>query len=1044
MPPRVSDRSKLTGNAIRATVRRISADAAGPVDGSPCRIQVLKASLPGRLRISVEGLFRNSELAARLEELLEPSGPVHSVSIQSLTGNVLLTFDPAVSHEQVLQWLSDRIGDETAAWDRGGAVGSRRHAAKSKVSTKPGRRLSKKTGRVLKKAPGPSAVRSGSGWHTMTAKAVLTSLESDSLDGIAASEARRRLSIHGANRVAEHPPASPLLVLGRQFASLPVGLLLGAAAASVATGGIADAAITLSVVATNAGIGFVTESGSERIIRSMTGPQTSHVPVIRDGREQLLEHEDLVPGDLLVLRPNTVIMADARLIDCEELHVNEALLTGESEPVAKSADFLCTADAPVADRINIVHKGSFVVSGSARAVVVATGALTEVGTIQSALGGVETPKTPLERDLDGLGQKLATISVVACGAFFATGSLRGRALTSMLKSAIALAVAAVPEGLPATATSTLALGLRRLRQKGVVVRRLSAVEGLGSLQVVCFDKTGTLTENRMRLECVHVGVEDRILNLADMASSNAATRPLSWIHEISVLCSEVAFIEGTAGLQAAGSSTETALAEAALASGVDPIVLRGSRPLLELSYRTESKRYMRSVHGEAGKARRLVAVKGDPHQVLGLCRRVCLEDGRTARLSEEDRRRIGGAVDDLAGRAYRVLGFAYVETFRRNSDPEDLIWAGAAALKDPVAPGVRELMVNLRRAGIRPIMITGDQSATAEAVAAEVGLAGDRPLRVLDSGALDKVPPELLTAIAQRTDVFARVPPTKKLRIVEALQGAGLVVGMSGDGFNDAPALKAADIAIAVGAESASAARDVADVIVGDRQLGAIANGVEQGRTILSNIRKSIHYIISTNMSEIIVLLAESAVANDELETPMELLWLNLVTDILPGLGLALEPPERNVMTRPPRSSEEALLSLKDLRHAALESGVIGTMVLGAHGYGLARYGPGPHTRTVTFLSLVMSQLLHALACRYDRFVPLGGRTLFGNSRLNAALAGAAALQAVAIVSPGMRGLLGIAAPRGVDLAVAGGTSLAAFAVNEAILAARSRTDERR
>jgi Ca2+-transporting ATPase len=797
--------------------------------------------------------------------------------------------------------------------------------------------------------------------------------------------------------------------------------------------------ITLAVVATNAGLGFFTESGSERIIRSMTGSQSSHVMAMRNNAEILVEHDALVPGDVILLKPNTVILADARLISTRELQVNEAILTGESEPVEKHADQICGAATNVAERVNLVHKGSFVVSGTGRAIVVATGRNTQAGQIETALGAVSTPKTPLEKDLDNLGAQLVAISVAACGAFIIAGSLRGRALPSMLKSGIALAVAAVPEGLPTTATTTLALGLRQLREKGVIVRRLAAVEGLGSLQVICFDKTGTITQNRMQVQALHIGTDRKIFWDGE-APPLADCPPLERLHEISVLCCEVEFETDEEGLLApAGSATETALVNAALEAGINPISERQKWPAIETEFRSESRRFMRSVHGAPEKRTKLVALKGDPHQVLQLCRRVLLEDGKIATLKESDRCSISATVDSLAGKAFRVLGFAYEKTGSPNPKRDNLIWVGAAAMKDPVVPGAKDLMVRLRQAGIRPVMITGDQAATAEAIAVEVGLRGDEPLRVLDSGALDKVPPELLNAIAQKTDVFARTPPTRKLRIVEALQGAGLTVGMTGDGFNDAPALKAADIAVAVGMDSATAARDVADVIIDEQRLEALADGVEQGRTILSNIRKAIHYIISTNLSEIIVLIAESTVANDELESPMELLWLNLVTDILPGLGLALEPPERHIMRLPPRSQQEALFGISDLRHSALEGGIIGASALGAHAYGLARYGPGPQTRSVTFMSLVASQLLHALACRYDRFVPLGGRALFGNQKLNMALAGAAGLQVLAIASPTLRRILGIAPPRALDLAVAGGAAMASFAVNETTLALRTR-----
>jgi Ca2+-transporting ATPase len=599
-------------------------------------------------------------------------------------------------------------------------------------------------------------------------------------------------------------------------------------------------------------------------------------------------------------------------------------------------------------------------------------------------------------------------------------------------------VAAVPEGLPATATTTLALGLRELRRKGVIVRRLEAVEGLGSLQVICFDKTGTLTANRMQLDQVHLGTKGLVLDAAACGASADCATSLRRLLEVATLCSEVAFEETPNGVRAIGSATEAALAAKAIELGIDPLGLRKSFPLLHLQYRSEQNRFMASFHELSVPPGGLLAVKGDPQQVLARCQLTLEEDGRLSRLSDGDRRGISARNDDLAGRGLRVLGFAFAEGRHASLESAPLVWAGAAGLKDPVGHGVKDLIARLHKAGIRPIMITGDQAATAEAIAREIGLSGGEPLRVLDSTALDRLPPHVLSAVARQTHVFARVPPTKKLHLVHALQSAGLTVGMSGDGFNDAPALKAANIAIAVGTNSATAARDMADVIVSGDDLGVIADGIEQGRTILSNIRKSVHYLVSTNLSEILVLLAETINRNDVLESPMELLWLNLVTDVLPGLGLALEPSERFVMSTPPRDAEEPLLTATDLRYAVVESGILAGAVLGAHAYGLARYGAGQQTRTVTFLSLVAAQLMHALACRHDRFVPLGGRSLFGNPALNSALLGSTALQVLPFVFPTLRRVIGISIPGPADLAVAGAAGLTAFTVNEALLAYRT------
>ena len=1001
------------------------------------------------MRIEIRQLFRNPELAAELETTLRGAEHVQTAQASSLTGRMLITFDVSLAHTQI-------VDEVAAAWRRGHQIGAAVPTRRKVVApTRPASMNGAQSNLVAGSATGvePKRPRLASkaiarrlqseahtehSWHAMPVEAVVAAVASDTQHGLTSEEARRRLEDYGPNKGFARPPTGTLALVGRQFASLPVGLLLGASAVSLLTGGVLDAVVTLVVVGLNAAIGYGTESGSERIIRGMTQRQRFSVPVLREGIEQLIDQEELVPGDVLILRPSTVVAADARLVEADGLFTNEALLTGESEPVEKGPTERCSAGEVLSQRRNMVFQGSFMVNGCGRAVVVATGTRTQTGRIEAAAQEVSTPRTPLERDLDKLGGQLAISSLVACGAFFAAGSWRGRTWLSMLKSALALAVAAVPEGLPATATTTLALGLRELRRKGVIVRRLEAVEGLGSLQVICFDKTGTLTLNRMRLERLDLAGRDGGVALTWPVALDGARSSLRRLFEVATLCSEVALSETSQGVALSGSPTETALVEAAIAFGIDPPSLNEAWPRTRLEYRSEQRRFMASYHKDRAGRCTLVAIKGDPYQVLSRCRRVMQADGTMSPLSAGLRRELASRSNDLAGSGLRVLGFAFAEVAANSRIEERLVWVGAAGLKDPVVDGAKALVARLHRAGVRPVMITGDQAATAESVAKEIGLSGSESLRVLDSTALDRLSPELLSAIAQRAHVFARVPPTKKLHIVHALQSARLTVGMIGDGFNDAPALKAADIAIAVGTGSATAARDVADVIIAEKGLAVVADGIGQGRTILSNIRKSVHYLLSTNLSEILVLLVEAIRQNDVIESPMELLWLNLVTDVLPSLGLALEPSEQFVMSLPPRSVDEPLLTAGDLRHSAVEGAIIAATTLGAHGYGLARYGAGQQTRTVTFLSLVTAQLLHALTCRHDRFQPLGGRALFGNAPLNAAILVSAGLQVLPFVVPPLRRLLGVSSPQPMDVGVAALSGFAAFAANESLLAYRT------
>lgn len=1015
----------------------------------------LHDTIAGRMRLEVLGLFRNPDLAARIEQTLGEVAGIEHVYANPLTGRMLVRFNPETTHHDIFAQICQALGaharqtriPETKKVEEAGLA---RPPGSSKRALRPRPAL-----RLITPAQGDLPPRPGlvasvpesaheEAWHTLTPDEVMAALETDATSGLSEAQAAERVQRWGRNAISESPPVRPEAILVRQFTNLPVGMLLVSAVVSLATGGAADAVITLAVVGINAAMGFATEIGSERAIRRMSRKQTSQVRAVRLGRDVLVDEAEIAPGDILALYPNTVIAADARLISTDQLQLNEALLTGESEPVEKAADMVLPARTPLADRHNMVHRGSFVVSGEGRAIVTATGERSQVGQVAEEARRLSTPQTPLERDLDQLGQRLAMVAIGASVLFVSASLLRQRPLFGVLKSALALAVAAVPEGLPMTATTTLALGLQALKRKGVVVRRLEAVEGLGSLQVVCFDKTGTLTTNDMRLEEVILPSPARTVQPyegIDAATRLAAGKDaaLQRLLSVALLCSDTEITESPDGLRADGSATESALAQGALDLGLNHAELRDLWPQIRAQYRSEGRRYMQTLHRNHASEHRLIAVKGDPRQVLGLCNRFLTPDGRTEMITEEDRRLIREAADASAGKGLRVLGFAYAEGPCVEEDTTELVWLGAAGLRNAPMRGARELIARLRQAGVRPVMITGDQAATAEAIATDLGMTGDRPVRVLDSRDLDQLDPQLLSVVAQKTDVFARIPPTQKLHIVESLQRAGFVVGMTGDGFNDAPALRAADIAIAVGTESASVARDVADVIVAEGDLAAIGDGVEQGRAILSNIRKSVHFMASTNLSEILVLIMEALLPGDQMESPLELLWLNLVTDILPGLGLALEPPGEGIMNQPPRSRSEPLLGNQDLAWSAMEATVLTAGIMGAHAYGLSRYGPGPQTRTVTFMSMVTAQLLHALTCRHDRTGVLAGRSVLSNNRLNAALGGSMALQAMAFLSPTLRRFLAIAPPRPGDLVTAAACGLSVFAINETIARARLR-----
>jgi len=986
---------------------------------APAPVEVVHALVAGRVRLRVRGLYRNETARRAIETALAGQDAIRLGSANVLTGTLLVHYDPARRLEEVLAELIARIGECVDAESAAEPPSLRRMAAGmtptwQAATPRDERRPAKPAAArpPVQKQPAPGDAL----WHTLPAEAVLGRQQVDYSRGLSAAEAQARLVRYGPNTLPEPERRSRLAILLGQFNSLPVWLLGASALLSAATGGLADAAVILGVVAINAGIGYVTESQAEGIISSLSTVPRPPVPVLREGRVLLTPTREVVPGDILLLTPGCLIPADARLISVKELFVDESALTGESLPVAKSVPALAAAEIPLADRCNMVYMGTLVTGGSGLAVAVATGRATELGLIQALVGETRPPETPMQRQLDRLGNQLVWISLAICGGVFAVGLLRGYGLLPMLRAAISLAVAAVPEGLPTVATTTLALGLKDMRRRGVLIRQLAAVETLGSVQVMCLDKTGTLTENRMAVLAVQVNsdrlrVMDGHFHAPEGVVDPYASEALLRLLHVAVLCNESRINGQTAGpkrLSLEGSATENALLAMALAAGVDAEALRRRHPLLRTEYRSEGRAWMATWH-EAGDGRRLVAVKGSPEQVIELCRWYQDQAGRheidpafrEAMLTENAR---------MAGEALRVLAFAYGLEDAQGDD-DGLTWLGLAGLADPIRAGTRELIALFHQAGIKTVMITGDQSATAYAIGRQLDLSGDERLEILDSSQIDRIDPTLLSALAEKVEIFSRVSPAHKLQIVQGLQRAGRVVAMTGDGINDGPALKAADIGVAMGGAKAGGgtdvARSIADVVLEDDELGTMILAVAQGRTIYGNIRKSIHYLVSSNLSEIgLTFIAVAGGLGQPLNT-MQLLWINLLTDVFPALALSMDPPEPDVLRRPPRDPHEPIIGARDFRRYGLEAAALTAGALSAYGWGLMRYGPGAKASTLAFMTLTMSQLLHARSCRSETHGLFSAERLPENRWLDRALLGTAALQLATVLLPPLRGLLG-------------------------------------
>jgi Ca2+-transporting ATPase len=825
-----------------------------------------------------------------------------------------------------------------------------------------------------------------------------------------------------------------LRIFLNQFTSAPVGLLAIAAGLSLATGGISDAVAILAVVTINAVIGYTTEAHSDRIIRSLQRLIQPSAQVVRDGQIQDIAATDLVVGDLLLLQPGTYVPADARILRAERLSIDESALTGESVPANKQAEALPPSDTPLADRNNMVYLGTLVTGGQGMAIVVGTGATTEMGQIQTLVGEAALPQTPMERQLNRVGNQLAVASTAVCGLVFGIGLLRGYSWLRMLKTSISLAVAAVPEGLPTVATTTLALGIQNMRRQRVLIRRLDAVETLGCLQSLCLDKTGTLTENHMKVAAA--SIEEQWID--DSADPGITPEPLQGsetreqlLKTIS-LCNECELHDTDGHLDINGSATERALLEWAIAQGIDIVRLRQQFPRQRVLYRAESRNFMLTAHQTDG-PKQFVAVKGNPREVLELCTGE-LSNGQLRPLRKARRAALELENERMASQGLRVLGIAcgYVAP-DEELDHLALTWLGLVGLADPIRQGVREVLATLHGAGIETIMITGDQGPTAYAIGKALDLSFGQPLNSLDATDLSYLPEEAVSRLCDQVHVFARISPAHKLQIVRALQQAGKVVAMTGDGINDAPALKAAEVGIAMGGSGTDVAREVADVVLEDDNLSTMANAVSQGRTIYSNIRKSVHFLLATNLSEVIVTLAGTAIGISEPLSPLQLLWINLVTDVFPALALAMERPEPDILLQPPRDPTEPLLRRSDFGQISLESLLIASASLGAYSYGLRRYGPGLHSGTVTFMSLVMAELMHSISCRSTAPSLLRQHPLPPNPYLAIALSGSVGLQLLCLAIPGLRRLLQVTPLNFLDALVISGSALLPLAANELI-----------
>ncbi|PWS35710.1 carbonate dehydratase [Falsiroseomonas bella] len=858
----------------------------------------------------------------------------------------------------------------------------------------------------------PSAAATA--WHALGAEAALQRLDS-APSGLTAGEAARRIAEHGPNRLPAAAPRSALRRFLGQFANLLIYVLLGAAAVTALLGHFTDAAVILGVVLVNAIVGFVQEGRAEQALDAIRDMLTPHASVLRDGRRQTVDAADLVPGDVVLLEAGDRVPADLRLLRARGLKVEEAALTGESVPVEKSPAAVAPG-APLGDRASLAFSGTLVAAGQGMGVVAATGAATELGRISGLIGEVQTLATPLLRQMDRFARRLTFVILGLSALVFAFAwVLRGYAAEDAFLAVVGIAVAAIPEGLPAVLTITLAIGVRRMAARNAIVRRLPAVETLGAVSVICSDKTGTLTRNEMtvavaetalgRFEAAGEGYapEGTVTHEGD-PTEGAAAELLGTLARAAVLCNDAALREEPdAGWVVAGDPMEGALLAFAARAGAPPDALRLRFPRRDEIPFDSRHRYMATLHATHGHA--FACVKGAPERLLDMCNRQAGPAGeasldaaswhaRAEALAAEGMRVIAVARRDLPQDA-EALSAADVE--------HGLVLLGLLGLIDPPREEAVAAVAECQAAGIRVKMITGDHAATAGAIARQVGLRGAGS--AVTGAELDRLDDAALRARAREADVFARTSPEHKLRLVEALQAEGAVVAMTGDGVNDAPALKRADVGVAMGRKGTEAAKEAAEMVLADDNFATIAAAAREGRVVYDNVQKVIAWTLPTNGGEALVVIAAILLGLTLPLTPVQILWVNMVTATTLGLVLAFEAAEGDIMRRPPRTPAEPLLSGFLVWRVALVSVLFCIGVFAIFAWSEWRGLSLEAARTAVVNAIVVMEIAYLFSVRFQRGTSLTWRGALGTPAVLIGVAAVVLLQLAFTYAPPLQAL---------------------------------------
>ena len=852
-------------------------------------------------------------------------------------------------------------------------------------------------------------------WYSLSVNDVEKELTTNSDKGLSADEVSKRKAQYGSNEITSKNGKPLWKMIVEQFTDfMIIVLIIAAVISAIASGEVVDSAIILLIVVVNAIIGVVQEVKAQKSLESLKQLSAPHCKVVRDGKVETIESRDLVPGDIVILDTGDYVPADLRLVDAVNLKIQEAALTGESVPVEKMSETIKSDKVGIGDRTNCGFSSSLVTYGRGKGIVVATGMNTEVGKIAQMLDDVDESETPLKRRLSVLGKTLGIVALLICILIFIVGKfVYGRETLEMFMTAVSLAVAAIPEGLPAISTIVLSIGVQRMVKKNAIIRTLPSVETLGSATVICSDKTGTLTQNKMTVEKVFFN--NKSYKAEDKYNDVDAHYKL--LLDCMILCNDSKITKEANGFKVTGDPTETALVDLGIKSNILKTDLDNELKRVEEIPFDSDRKLMTTVHQRGNEY--IVYTKGGIDELLAKCTKIHI-DGNDVAIEAKYTDELQKANNAFADGALRVLAMAYKVLDHMPSKEEmanienDLTYIGMVGMIDPARPEVKEAVAKCKTAGIRPVMITGDHKATAVAIAREIGIlnSGDK---AITGAELQEMSQEELEKQVKDISVYARVSPEHKVRIVNAWKSHGEVVAMTGDGVNDAPALKTADIGAAMGIVGTDVAKEAADVVLTDDNFATIVSAVEEGRRIYDNILKAVAYLLSANIGEIITLFVATMFGWIEPLLPIHILWINLVTDSLPALALSVDPAEKNIMNRKAKKNQN-IFSKGMIWRVVYQGIMVGALTLLAFGFGagwdFASLATNPEkalqAQTMAFTVLAFAELVHVFNLRSnkDSIFKVGFGT---NKTLLGAVGLSAALMLIVLLVPGLHGIFKIA-----------------------------------